>query len=168
MQKRIAFLIFLFTVCSSELKAQNLTLTINGTTEVETKTIDSLDYKKTHSDYASITQEVNILQKRLFRLGYIESKLTSKDKVNDSAIVFNFQLNIKYDTLHIYYNPKVISKKIINLITSKTFDDHFSIAFTEAERVLNFINTQITNEGYPFSKIKLSEIKTERQQNLNR
>lgn len=158
MIKQIVSLILLFTVLSSTLVAQNLNLTVKGASDVETQTIDSLDYKKKHDDYASVTLETNLIQKKLIKLGYIESRRSAVDKINDSTIAFNFELNTKYETLHIYYNTTLVSKKIINLITTKSFDDYFSVPFAEVERVLNFINTQIANEGYPFSKIRLSEI----------
>ncbi|WP_044399734.1 surface antigen (D15) [Lacinutrix sp. Hel_I_90] len=159
MQKQIVFIILCFSFCSSELLAQNLNLIINGATEAETQTIDSLDYDKTHKDFSSLALEVDTLHQRLIKLGYIESKRSTSEKVNDSSIVYNFQLNTKYKTLQIYYNNTLISKKTLSLISKARYDDYFSIPFSEAERVLNFINTQIANDGFPFSKIRLSDIK---------
>ncbi len=143
---------------SSEVFCQNLQLSISGSDAIETKIIDSLDYSRNHNNYTSITLEVNSIQKKLYTIGYIENELIKIDRQNDSLFNAQFHLKKKYNTIYIYYDKSLIEKSVLNLVSENVFDDYFKLEFNEAETALQFINSKISDEGFPFSKLKLSNI----------
>jgi hypothetical protein len=88
-------LLIIYILFSSEVLSQNLNLNIYGENEKETAVIDSMNYTKKHSDFASVNAEIDSVQKTLFKLGYIESKIKSVSKNNDSIYTAFIQLQKK-------------------------------------------------------------------------
>lgn len=144
-------------VCA-KLFSQNLELNIEGNNTLETTMIDSITYKKNHLDYSSIKTEIDSLQKILFKIGYIENELSQIKKLNDSVFLAQLQLKNKYEFIRIYYDNLQIDSKLLNVFSKNVFDTYFIIAFNTIETTLNFINSKISEKGFPFSKLKLSEI----------
>ncbi|MDD7886431.1 hypothetical protein [Flavivirga sp. 57AJ16] len=134
-------------------------LKINGGNENQTNIIDSLNYLKTHKDYASIKHEVDTIQKRLFKMGFIESELKKIIKTNDSSFKALIHLKKKYHTIYIYYDKTEIKRSLLETISKNIFDDYFELEFSKIEYALSFINSKISEEGLPFSKLRLSNIK---------
>lgn len=77
-------------------------LNVNGKTPQETKTIDSIGYKKTASIANEIIQETTILTEKLYRLGYLEQVMDSITRINDSTFVSKFSLGTKTKHIYIY------------------------------------------------------------------
>ena len=147
--------------------SQNLLLKVAGHSKFETAVIDSLNYKKPHSDYASVKQELDSLQKALFRIGYIENELTAISKVNDSVFLAEIHLKKKYDTLFIYYDEALIDPKLLNSISKKVFNDYFILNVSDVETALNFMNAKISEKGFPFSKLRLANIAIKEESQLS-
>jgi outer membrane protein assembly factor BamA len=135
-----------------------LVLKIDGANELETQTIDSLNYTKIHNDFASLKTEVDSVQNTLYKLGYIENERKEIKKINDSSFYSQILLKQKLKTIYIYYKKKDVNTSILKHVSGRVFDDYFEIKFTEVESTLNYINSKITEKGYPFSKLKLSNI----------
>tara|TARA_R110002049_G_scaffold993_3_gene7184 strand:- start:65061 stop:66698 length:1638 start_codon:yes stop_codon:yes gene_type:complete len=138
---------------------QNLHLKINGENDNETEVINQLDYKKTHKDYISIKEEIDTIQNQLYKMGYIENKLNKIDRLNDSTFTANIQLKKKYNTLYIYYDKNLVDPSILKSVSKSIFDEYFVIDFETTENTLTFINSKLTEQGFPFSKLYLSQIK---------
>ncbi|WNH08078.1 POTRA domain-containing protein [Thalassobellus suaedae] len=166
MIKPFYLFLIIYSLLSAKIYCQNFHLKVYGNSEYETQTIDSLNYLKTHFDFNSVKLEVDSIQKALYRIGYIEHKLTPIKKENDSTFIAHFHLKRKFNTIYIYYAKNSISTEILNLISKDVFEDYFIIKFSETESVLNFINSKISNQGLPFSKLKLSNIKALKNQTL--
>lgn len=145
-------------IFSSEGFCQILSLKMIGKTEVETKVIDSLNYLKTHNDYASIILEVDSIQNTLFKMGYIENELKYINKKNDSVFMAKFHLKKKYDTIYIHYDNSVIDASVLKLVSDDVFDGYFTLPFSAIENSLIFINSKTSEQGSPFSKLKLDNI----------
>ncbi|AUP80341.1 POTRA domain-containing protein [Flavivirga eckloniae] len=167
MQKASFLLLIIYILFSSELFCQNLHLKVSGNTERETNTIDSLNYLKTHKDYTSISHEVDSLQKRLFRIGYIENELKDITKINDSLFETQIHLKKKFNTIYIHYDKTKIRRSLLESFAKNVFDDYFELEFSKVESTLNYINTKISEEGLPFSKLRLSDIKIKDTSNLS-
>ena len=167
MKKTSFLLLIIYILFSSELFCQNLHLKINGTTKNETRVIDSLNYLKTHKDYASMKHEVDAVQKRLFKIGYIENELKEIIKINDSSFKTQIHLKKKFNTIYIYYDKTEIKRPLLETISKNIFDDYFELEFSKIENALNFINSKISGEGLPFSKLRLSNIKIKDTSNLS-
>jgi hypothetical protein len=135
-----------------------LELKIEDDSEIETSIIDSLNYKKSHINYLSIKSEVDSIQNTLFRNGYIENELKSVSRLNDSVYSAKFLLKKKYNTVYIYYNKSNVDFKILNMVSKEVFDDYFILEFNKVESSLNFINSKISEKGFPFSKLSLTNI----------
>lgn len=159
MHRYITILLLFFSFFPLELIAQNLTLKVIGANDKETKMIKTFDYVDSHIDYNSILEEVDLLKRKIIKLGYIESEYSPLKKINDSAFIIKLALKNNYDSIEIYYDNYDVSKATIDNITKDSFDKYFSIPYVEVEQTLEYINTQVVTNGFPFSKIKLSEIK---------
>lgn len=144
---------------SSESYGQNIHLKIEGKNDVETKTIDSLGYSTMHKDYQAINSEMDTLKKALFKIGYIENELKQISKTSDSLFNAKIHLNKKYKTLYVYYNKLQVERNLLNLVSDQVHDDYFLLPFNKIEDALSFINLKISENGFPFSKLKLSSIK---------
>lgn len=145
---------------------QTLSLHISGNNPYETKVLDSLDYRKKHENYVSIQNEIDLIQKTLFNIGYIENHIYPLKKNNDSTFSTQISLKTKYKAIHIYYERSQIDIKLLNSVSEKVFENYFIIDFIQLESTLNFINSKMIEKGFPFTKLKLSNIEIESRHNL--
>ena len=165
-QKAYFLLHIIYILFSSKGYCQNLTLNVKGDSLTETKVIDSLNYLKFHKDFNSVSKELDTIQKSLFKLGYIENKLDSIKRTNDSTFIANFQLKKRYRTIYIYYDDKIIDRSILRLVSEQVFDNHFILSINNIEDKLTFINSRIASRGLPFTKLRLTDIKAKDDRNL--
>ena len=166
MQKTSLLFFIAIIFFSSELFCQNLYLKIEGNTINETSVIDSLNYLEIHEDYKSITFEVDSLKNKLYNKGYIENELRFIKKINDSTFKAQLLLKRKFNTIYIHYNKNEIDPSIINAVSSDVFEYCFKLTFSEVENALNLINSRISEKGFPFSKLRLANIKLKDTSNL--
>ncbi|WP_421150656.1 POTRA domain-containing protein [Seonamhaeicola sp. NFXS20] len=113
----------------------------------------------------SLKTEVKAIQKLLNNKGFIENKLIALKKFNDTIYNATFHLKKQYNTIHIY-NKSFTSNEILSLVSEKIYEDYFELKFTEIENALNIINSEISKEGLPFSKLKLSNIEVKEDNRL--
>ena len=144
------FLIALF--CCMSISAQKLQLKIEGSSDKENNTIDSITYSPTHINLKSINSEINNLSEKLLKLGYIESIIIENKRVTDSTFKAQFSLGKKTDSLYIFLN-KQSKEDLKTLIVLKS--DTIKLAFKEAESFLNKIVNDLENKGFSLAKIKL-------------
>ena len=157
--QKISFLyLIIYTCFSVQIFSQNLQLKIEGNHAFETAVIDSIGYKTKHPDYLSVKSEVASVQKTLFNTGYIGSELKQINKLNDSVFSAQIHLKTKYKAIRIYYDKLLLDPKLLTSISKELFDDYFVIGFEALETTLTFINLKLSENGFPFSKLKLSNI----------
>lgn len=147
--------------------AQNLLLQIEGRDSIETKSIDSIGYLGSHKNVLSIKTEIETLRKRLNTIGFIENKLNEFKKKTDSVFFVKLHLKPKFNSLYIYYGNTNFDKTLIESISKEISKDYFRIDIAETENVLSILNSNIANQGFPFSKLKLSNIEKTNQNDLN-
>ncbi|WP_298899755.1 POTRA domain-containing protein [uncultured Psychroserpens sp.] len=158
MLKKISpFLLLLSIVWSTESSAQNLYLTSIGDTEKETKTIDSIGYKKTFNDYGSLEKEITTLQKKITQIGYIENELLHLKKQNDTTYLASFSLKNKYDHIIIEHNG-LVDVSILKLTDFLDQKNRLIIPIANVENTLQFINSEMANRGNPFSTLIVKNI----------
>lgn len=150
---------------SVDLFSQNLNLNIFGSNNNETQVIDSLNYTKNHKDYISIKSEIDLVQNSLFKMGYIENK-ASAIKKKDSLFTVNIDLKKKITSIRIYYDALKIDNTILKLVSENISDTYFELSFTEIESALNTLNLKTSENGFPFSKLRLSNIQYKNNTNL--
>ncbi len=135
--------------------SQSLHLKIIGSTEIETQYIDSIGYKKTHPNIKSVTEENNIVFQTILKKGYIECQQTDLSKTNDSSYVYQYTLNSKIKTIHIYIGKE--NESFIN--SSNTIkNDSTTIPFENCEEFLNEIMKKRESAGFSLAKTKLNNI----------
>lgn len=152
-------------MCLTYSNGQNLNLTCIGSSENETKTIDSLGYKKMFQDFTSLETEVSNLQKKLIQIGYIETKQLSFTKETDSSYLAHFSLKNKYETLTITHTD-LVSLPILKLTGFIDKNNNLIIPIEKVESTLSFINTQLANQGNPFSSLVVTDIEKMNTKNL--
>jgi len=157
--KIVILYLILSTVDLTFTYAQNLSLIIKGKDSLETAVIDSLNYKKSFSDFVSLKNEIESQHIKLQKLGFIENNLMSNDKKNDSIYVAKFNLNKKYYTIYIYYDNKLLSKEILEPVSNTITEEYFITTISKTENILNYINSQIVEVGKPFASLKLINLK---------
>ena len=158
MPKTLSILLIIYILFSQIGFCQKLELNINGQTEDETAIINLLAYQKVHKDFKSIQLEIDSVQTRLFKIGYIENKVSKTTRVNDSLYYTEISLNNKFDSIHIYFDNIQIESSTLQAISAEVFEDYFILNFSEVESALRFINSEISKQGLPFSKVRLSSI----------
>ena len=157
------FNIFLYlNICIGflcNLNAQKLQLSIVGENAVSESLLDSINLPSSFNNYMSLKQELDSLGVRLARFGFIENSFKKLLKKNDSSYVATFYFGPQFKSIKIYYSQMDFSKKELINISSEIKDTYFVIPFITIERSLQKLNSIKSNEGDPFSRLKLNEIK---------
>lgn len=136
------------------LNGQKLNLIINGTSIVEEKIIDSLNYIKKHENIPSILTTIKKFDSTLNKLGYIEASLKEQKKINDSTFKYSYYIGNKIKKIKIL--PDEISSENISLLN--TTKDTLTIGFSEVENwIQNKINL-LEKKGYALAKVKLTDL----------
>ncbi|WP_240491781.1 POTRA domain-containing protein [Flavivirga aquatica] len=99
-------------------------------------------------------------------MGYIENKLEETKKANDSTFITSLNLKRKFNTIYIYYDKTTLNINTLKSVSKKVFDNYFELKFSEIEKTLNYINSKTSENGYPFSKLYLSNISIQDESNL--
>jgi len=135
-------------------QAQTLQLKIKPIDSSTIKTIDSIGYKKWHQDFNSANQEVISFIKNLERSGYIENKLHSFLKTNDSLYTAEISLNNRYNTVRIYKDASV-DFNFLKSVTKNNTAEFVDVDIQNLENVLHLLNKDISSKGDPFTVVQL-------------
>ncbi|WP_299778391.1 POTRA domain-containing protein [uncultured Formosa sp.] len=150
--------ITLFFLISPKVLCQNLILKIHGETDHETEVIDSITYKNKHTNYRSILNSIDTLSKQLNKIGYIAHSIKDSKKSNDSTIQAFVSLHKKYDHIYIKYLDTDVSPIILQSLNIPSQGNTIILSFNETETELQRLNTKLTENGLPFSSLKLENI----------
>lgn len=139
------------------------TLQINGSSTEEQQIIDATNYKKSHENIKSITDELQFLQKAFFNSGYFDASYTKLEKVSDSVYQSTFSLNTKYTSIQINYNNSTLDESILKAFNLKYTDSTFTIIPEELTPFLETVVENFQNTGNPFAEVQLQNIKKDKQ-----
>jgi hypothetical protein len=146
---------------------QNLHLKIDGTNKFETLVIDSLNYKQTHINYLSVLNEIDSIQNKLYKKGYLENEVGNIKRENDTILSTVFKLNKKYSKITIYYNDADLDAEVLKFISKEITKTYFKLDFNSIENALKYINKENSKNGFPFAKLVLSEVKINKDSSLS-
>lgn len=163
--KTVSSLVFFWWMSSANIHSQSLYLLAEGNNLKETKVIDSLSYKKAFTDFATLQKEVALIKTQLTGLGYIENELIGLIKQNDSSYLAEYHLNRLYKTIRIYFDNS-IHKNVLKLVSPDVKENYFEIDITALEATLQLLNSELSEQGDPFSTLQLSNIKKTEGNNL--
>ena len=158
MKKKHIILILFYFLVYLNIDSQNLYLDIKGENLLETKKIDSLGYDKIHKNFNSINKTIEGLQQTLYKEGYIEANVKNIKRINDSSYKTNIALKTQYKTILIKYDAQSLPKSLLKTIATKVTDSLFSVKVKSLENKLKYLNNKLSEEGLPFSKLKLTNI----------
>ena len=113
----------------------------------------------------SLRKEIDSLSVQLFTIGYIDAKLITLDKENDSLYQGKFNLKKRYKNITITHNG-LIDEDILLIMNIKSKDNTITIPINSLERNLQAINSEIANRGEPFSTLQLVNIRKDTDNNL--
>ena len=133
--------------------AQKLQLKISGTTDSETKIIDSLGYLTKHFDSKSIVQEMNALSQTMTRMGYLQSKTEAFSQVDENTVFYKIDFGLQTKKIVIGIDKQL--KTILGLNK-----DTVVIKFSDNDMFLKSIVTQLEAKGFSMAKIKLDRLST--------
>jgi hypothetical protein len=130
---------------------QNFYLNIKGTSEIENKNIDSLQYENKHTSVASILEEQKRFESKLTNQGYFDWQLLEQKKVNDSSFVFKYNLGnpIKNNTIYIG-KLSAEEKSLLQLE-----NDTLIIATNEVENFMKGKIALLEKKGYSLANLQL-------------
>ena len=135
---------------------QQLYLKIEGATQDQTKTIDSLEYKKSFSNATGVLDEANLFSKKLLQAGYLEQQLIENKKTNDSVFSYQYNIGAKTNFIHIYIGSNL---KVENWNLHPIKNDSIKLPFGESEAFLNYAIKKLEAEGFAMAKAQLKNIK---------
>lgn len=147
----------IYTLFLQQGYAQNLYLEIAAEKPISEDLKDSLDIPENFSDFRAIQNEVDSLQKNLESFGYLNSRLESLRKKNDSIFIAEYFFGTRYKYLKIYYDPVLFSKKELASISEEVTENYFILSFENTERALQKLNAIKAGSGSPFATIKLGD-----------
>lgn len=157
MKTSLLFLLFLIYGWNSY--AQNFQLQILGSTESETKTIDSLKYNTKHKKTKSIKDEINEISKRLSQIGYIDNTTLDFKEAADSSFTAKLILGKKIKSIHIYIGSDILLNSLI-LLNKK--NNTIELPYTNIDFFLNEVVQKLEQKGYALAKLKLTNIKKDK------
>lgn len=166
MKKKFLLYHIIYIAFFSASFSQNLNLKIKGSNESETKQIDSISYHKSHKDYNSLKIEIDSTLSKLQNLGFLESKIISTEKTEDSIFISTFYLGKIYENLTLYFDPTYLKKQDLSIITTKVSDSSFTIPISSTKKVMGYLNRLIAEKGYPFASIVLNPLRTDNDRNV--
>lgn len=158
--KLFSFLLFFGWLSSSNLFAQSLQLSAIGETNGNTRILDSIDYQRSFTNFNDLQTEAYQLRNKLSQSGYLESEFINLEKKNDSSFVASYIMGTLFTKARIYFTAG-LNKKILKLVSSTISENYFEIEISQLEATLKILNTEISNDGDPFTTLQLTNIKKE-------
>ncbi|MBJ7881337.1 hypothetical protein JEM65_11845 [Gelidibacter salicanalis] len=138
--------------------AQSLHLRAVGQVETESRVLESLNYKNSFETFNNLQIEAQHISIMLLDQGYLESDLLSLEKQTDSSYVASYRLGTLYTNARIYFTAD-FNNKILKLVSASITETYFEIELAKLETALQLLNTEIANNGDPFSTLQLTNIK---------
>lgn len=148
-------LIYILFLCAFSASAQRLYLNAQGSTNAETAVLDSLAYAKVHANAKGVQDEATNLSARLYRIGYLQNRITGNLKANDSTFIFSYKLGHKTTALLIYTIALSADEKALLAITTDTL----TLAFNDVEAFMNRNLALLEQRGYAITSLQLADYK---------
>lgn len=157
--RRIIYFFLILNICTtSGVFAQEgkLTLKIQGTTDTETKVIDSLGYSKTFKELTPLLKTIDSLKSSLSQLGYIDIS----EKRSNNALSYNAILSLgkRYSYIKIYVGHDKSITQYLKQASIKVKNDSVVIETAFAKAILENLTYIAANSGNPFTSFQITSI----------
>lgn len=154
--------ILLFCYNISGIYSQNLILHAKSKNSKNQSVIDNISFEKNHQNKKSAIQEINKITQTLNYQGYlnISSDLTI---IKDTIYSTLFNLGDQTELIRIYFPPKyrfneIISKNILQQISTNYSTNYFEIPFPSISKALQIIADDYEEKGNSFVQVSLKNI----------
>ncbi len=150
------FVLYIYTtsVCSSQ--EGKLTLKIQGSTDTETKKIDSIGYLKTFNELTPLYATIDSLKNTLSQIGYIDlSEKRSNIGLSHSSIL---TLGKRYSYIKIPISSNSPIKQYLKKANLKVENDSIVIETAFAKAILENLTYIAANSGNPFTSFQITSI----------
>ena len=151
----------IYTLLSTSGFAQQLTLEIEAEQPLSESLLDSLSAQAVFKDYASLKKQVDTLSVKLQHFGYLDSKLNTLQKKNDSVYTASYFIGKKYLYIKVYYTEGLFAKNDLQRIADEVTDTYFTLDTQTAAAALQKLNAIQTRTGDAFARIRLNDISKE-------
>lgn len=150
------FVLYIYTTSVSFSQEEKLTLKIQGTTDIETKIIDSIGYTKTFSELTPLQKTIDSLKSQLIQIGYIDIS----EKRSNIALSYSSTLDLgkRYKYITIYIDPESPIKQYTDKANLKIKNDSITIETAFAKAVLENLTYIAANSGNPFTSFQITSI----------
>ena len=146
-----SFSFFIVCFCFQFSLGQNFYLKIEGKSDNECKTIDSILYNKKHKSVALLLEEQKGFETKLTNQGFFDWLLLEQKKINDSSFVFKYSLGNSIKNNTIYIGKLSVEEKSLLQLESDTL----IIATSEVENFMKSKIALLEKKGYSLANLQL-------------
>ena len=163
LQKKMRTLCCLLMLISLQMSGQKLSLNLRGSTDFESKKIDSMGYVRKHVNAKSVNDEANLFLERVLKMGFLESKKGNEKRLNDSVFEYLFDLGRQTKWIRIKVNEKKLSLKLSkpehDLVFVDFKGDSLKLAFGASENFLKGLVSKFESIGFSMATVRLTNLK---------
>ncbi|MDJ0646007.1 MAG: hypothetical protein QNJ57_08520 [Flavobacteriaceae bacterium] len=149
--------IVLFLWSFQQLNAQSYTLKILENQSTENPIFNKLKFQQKHQNIKSIFREVDSLQIKLERFGYLDNRLDSLTN-KDSIYTAHFFLGNSIKRVRVIYDHTILTKADVTRYVKEVTDDYFEVGIEEVPQILNSLVGVFEQQGKLFTSINLKDI----------
>lgn len=131
---------------------QNFYLKMEGSSEKENKTIDSIPYEIKHSSVALLLEEQKRFESNLTKEGYFDWLLLEQQKLNDSSFIFRYNLGKPVKNNIIFIGKLSIEEKTVLQLENDTLQ----ISTNEVENFMKSKIELLEKKGYSLANLQLT------------
>ncbi len=153
-------LLLLSTLLPQVGAGQTLRLKIDGTSDAQNKTIDSVGYQKSFVNFSKLEKEKNSFSKHLINIGYLNLTEISFKNFGDSLFVSHLDLGKRFRQLKVFYNKDLLDQSFLRQYSKNVTETFFVIPVENSEIVLNAISRHYEAKGFSFAQVQLKNIET--------
>ncbi|MQP52135.1 hypothetical protein GFJ95_04770 [Flavobacterium sp. LMO9] len=146
-----SFLLFILLFFFQFSLGQNFYLKIEGKSENECKTIDSMLYNKKHKSVALLLEEQKRFETKLTNQGFFDWLLLEQKKTNDSSFVFKYNIGQSVKNTIIYIGKLSETEKLLLQLEKDTLN----IATNEVENFMKSKIALLEKKGYSLANLQL-------------
>jgi outer membrane protein assembly factor BamA len=144
--------------CFWQTNAQELTLIFKTENEQNQVVIDRLGYISRFDSMKMLEQEIEILQDRLYYMGYISNRILEFKK-KEMQVTAKIKLGNPYKYIDLYTNTLYFQEIGFKLQKGESSERHFvRIPIDALEKTLEKISRLLSNESYAFASVYLENI----------
>lgn len=135
-------------------RAQQIQLTVTGSSDAETRVVDSIGYAKNLPDAKAIPAELNKLTTTLSAAGYTAAQASEAVAQNDSSYTAMIALGRKTTTLRLYLARDAQLKAMF----FASEPDTLHLPYAQTQSFIDRTLAQLEKRGYALAQLKLENL----------